>query len=59
MIELSDAVIAVTAWLGGVLGAFVAIRTDLRWLRRDIDRAHERLDLHDEMLMNELRRSGL
>lgn len=28
----------------GALGAYAAIRTELRWLRSDVDLAHRRID---------------
>lgn len=34
----------VAGWLSGVVGAFFAIRTELRWLRADVNRAHARID---------------
>ncbi len=36
---------------------FGAVRVELRWLRRDVDRAHSRLNEHDKRLRTvELRR---
>jgi len=40
-------------------GAYAAVKVELRWLRRDVDRAHARIDTHDERWLQELRRSGL
>lgn len=36
------AVIASPAFAAG--GAYIAVRVNLEWLRRDVDRAHERID---------------
>lgn len=32
--------------------AWAAVRVELRWLRRDVDRAHERLDRNDVDMLN-------
>lgn len=44
------AVAGVAGWLSGVAGSFLAIRTELRWLRRDVDKHDTRLDRIDEVL---------
>jgi len=36
-------------------GAYAAVRVELRWHRREIDRAHERLNWHDERFLALLR----
>jgi hypothetical protein len=37
--ELADVLLAIGAWLAGVVGAYAAVRTEIRWLRADVDRA--------------------
>jgi hypothetical protein len=32
--------------------AWAAVRVELRWLRRDVDHAHERIDRHDQQLID-------
>lgn len=43
-IEGAQLLAAVLGWLSGVAGAVIVLRTELRWLRADVDRAHARLD---------------
>jgi hypothetical protein len=38
-------VIASPAFAAG--GAYMAVHVRLQWLRRDVDRAHERIDEHE------------
>lgn len=39
-------------------GAWLAVRVELRWLRSDVNRAHKRLDVHDDRVRNlEINRS--
>lgn len=40
-------------------GAYVGVKVELSWQRREIERAHLRLDLHDRLFMDQLRESGL
>lgn len=40
-------------------GAYAAVRIELNWLRRDVDRLHARQDAQDERYMDHLRESGL
>lgn len=44
MIEAAQFIAAALGWLSGVVGAMLAVRGELRWLRADVDRAHARLD---------------
>lgn len=43
----------VAGWLSGVVGSFLAIRTELRWLRSDVDKHDKRLGRIDEILRNQ------
>jgi len=40
-------------------GAWAAVRIELKYLRRDVDLAHTRLDDHDDLIMDQLRLTGL
>lgn len=40
-------------------GAWAGTRVTLHWHRREIERAHARLDEHDRIFMGHLRETGL
>lgn len=45
---MSDGVIVEILRIGAVfLAALAAVKIELRWLRKDVDNAHARLDSHD------------
>jgi hypothetical protein len=50
VIEQAHIMIAIAGFVGGALGAVFAIRTELRYIRRDVDRAHDRLNQHDKVI---------
>lgn len=45
MPEWLQVLMALASPLCAAVGAYVAVRAELRWLRSDVDRAHHRLDL--------------
>lgn len=48
LVELGIAALSAVFAAGG---AWVAVRVELRVLRRDVDRSHTRLDTHDLVLL--------
>lgn len=40
-------------------GAWAGTRVTLHWHRQEIERAHKRLDAHDQIFMDQLRGTGL
>jgi hypothetical protein len=43
-IALDPVVVAVLSALCSFVGSYAAVRTEMRYLRRDVDHAHRRLD---------------
>ncbi len=50
MLQEALAAIGIVVALASFGGTWIAIRVHLRYLRRDVDRAHERLSKHDDRL---------
>lgn len=48
MNDTLQVVIAIVTPIASAVGAYAAIKVDQAWQKREIDRAHNRLDKHDE-----------
>lgn len=39
-------------------GAYIAVRLELKYLRRDVDHAHKRIDGHDAIFLEQVTHHG-
>ena len=55
---MESILIAVATGIGSFIGSWAAFRIEMKYMRRDIDHAHKRLDDHEANFHFHMRKEG-